>query len=428
MARDLPSEQPAAASAVLFARPEPAPAAPSAAAATEQGSDAPSYAAVFYLTAAFLFVATLLRSMLILEDSVLMRALLLLGAWLVLFGVAQLLAPRRAWLFVLYVPLQTALVVVLLSLSDETDYFAALFAVLSMQVVQRWPLRQAVVCIALFVPLTALGIYDEYHFPVTFVSALTFGAVDAFAAFYAWSARTAGEERARTEALAGRLREVNRELQASSERVERLTIAKERSWIARELHDSVTQTIFAMTLAARSLLLLPGDDRERVDGQLDRLTALADAALSEMRVLIAELRPETATEGGLVVALRRHLAGRASADGLAVALDVEGEERLTATEEQGLFRIAQEALNNVAKHAGTAQAHVRLQLREPFRLEVRDQGRGFDQDGARGGTGMGLGGMRERAAEIGWTLEIVSAPGEGTVVRAKRDADARRTP
>ena len=109
-------------------------------------------------------------------------------------------------------------------------------------------------------------------------------------------------------------------------------------------------------------------------------------------------------------------------------LDVEGEERLTAAEEQGLYRIAQEALNNVAKHAGTAQASVQLRLREPFSMEIRDRGRGFDAHGATDGTGLGMTSMRERAAEIGWTLDIITAPERGTVVRVQRDADTTRRP
>jgi len=379
------------------------------------------YTAVFYLSAAFLFLATLLRSVLLLGGSGDgRRALLLLAAWFALFVAAQSRARVPTWLFVVYLVVQAALVVVLLTVEDSTDFFAVLFAVLGMQVAQRLTLKPAAVCIALSVPLTALGIADEYDAAETVVSSLTFGAVTALAAYYAWSARTADEEQRRTESLSGRLKEANRDLRDHSDRVERLAVARERGRIARELHDSVTQTIFAMTLAARSLVLVPADDRERIEGQLDRLSQLAEGALSEMHVLIDELRPQDVTAEGLTAALRCHLAARASSDGLAVDLDAEGEEPLPAAEEQALFRIVQEALNNVAKHAGVGQASVRLRLREPFLLEVADRGRGFAEGRAAGGTGIGLTSMRERAAEIGWSLRIDSAPGEGTVVRVER--------
>ena len=396
---------------------------------TSRGVRPPSYVTVYYLTAAFLFSATLLRSVLTIGDDTTRRqTLLLLAIWLILFVAEQLLARRGAWLFPPYLLVQTTLVVTLLSLPNSFDFFAVLFAVLSMQVVQHWPLRPACVWIGLFAPLSALGIMRNYDLASGLVSTLTYFIVDCFAAYFAWSAREALEESERTESLAGQLRDANRGLQAQSERIRHLTVERERSRIARDLHDSVTQTIVAMNLAAKSLLLLPAGDRGRLDGQLQRLTLLANNALSEMRVLIAELHPEK-TSPGLIAALREHLAGRTLPDDLTVTLDVEGEETLTAAEELSLFRIAQEALNNVAKHAQTSQVSVRLRLREPFSIEIHDQGTGFDGSQATGGTGIGLTSMRERAAEIGWALEILSALGKGTVVRAEKGADApRRAP
>jgi signal transduction histidine kinase len=427
MATDLPPEQ-LVATSIPLARRIPPPAAPSN--ATDMGSLTPSYTAVFYLTAAFLFSATLLRCMLTLGgDSVRRQALLLLAAWIVLFVAEQLLPRRWAWVFTLYLIAQTTLVVALLSLPASRDFFAVLFAVLSMQVVRRWPLRPACVCIGLFAPLSALGIMRNYDLAAGLVSTLTYFVVDCFAAYYAWSSRKAEEKREQTGSLASQLRQANRDLRAHSERIERLTIERERSRMARELHDSVTQTICAMSLAARSLMLLPEDDRGRLDDQLSRLTLLANNALAEMRVLIAGLHPEKTAEGGLAVALRRHLDGHTLPDGLKVTLDVEGDGSLTAVEEQGLLRIAQEALNNVARHAEATEASVHLRLCEPVRLEIGDQGQGFDPDHAGDGTGMGLANMQERAAEIGWILQIISAVGKGTVVRAEREAaGARRAP
>jgi signal transduction histidine kinase len=428
MATDLPPEPIAATSRMPLARHSPTPAV-TRSSQTSQGSHPQSYKAVFYLTAAFFFSATLLRSTLTLGEGVRGQTLLLLGAWLALFFVEELFFPHRAWLFGLYLIAQTTLVVALLSLPASRDFFAVLFAVLSMQVVRRWPLRPACVCIGLFAPLSAVGIMRNYDLAPALISTLTYFVVDCFAAYYAWSSRRAEEERERTESLASQLREANRGLRAHSERIERLTIERERSRMARELHDSVTQTICAMSLAARSLMLLPVDDRVRLDGQLRRLTLLANNALAEMRVLIAELHPEKTVKDGLAVALRRHLDGHTLPDGLQVTLHVDGDGSLTAVEEQGLLRIAQEALNNVAKHATTSQASVRLRLREPFRLEIGDQGQGFDPDHAGDGMGMGLANMQERAAEIGWKLEILSEVGKGTVVRAEKSAaGARRAP
>lgn len=417
----LPSQLPATASRIPFPDTQPAPAG-SAPSVTAAGSGTRSYAAVFYITSAFLFTATFLRSVLTLAgNEVRVRTLVLLVVWLVLFLAEEVVSGRARWLFAPYLLLQTAIVFALLSQSASSDFFAVLWAVLSMQLVQRWPLRLAGAFIALFVPLTALGIGRSYDPVSTVVSSLTYGAVAGITAFYAWSAGKARKESARAESLACQLREANLDLQSHSERIARLSVARERNRIARELHDSVTQTIFAMTLAARSLVLLDPDDRLRVDGQLDRLTALANSALAEMRVLVSQLRPQMA-KSGLVKALQEHLANRVMSDGLSVALEVEGEGELTSTEEQGLFRIAQEALNNVAKHAGTSEATLRLRLDEAPEMEICDCGRGFDLNAANDESGIGLSTMRERAAEIGWTLEIATAPSEGTTVRMERSA------
>ena len=425
MGTGLPSEMPAAATRLSLpgAPPVSADAAPPVAGA---GSATRSYTAIYYVTSAFLFTATLLRSVLTLTaDELRVRSLLLLAVWLVLFVAEEVVSRRAQWLFAPYVVSQTAIVVALLAQPASSDFFAVLFAILSMQLIRRWPLTWAGVWIALFIPLTALSISRNYDPVSTAVSSLTYGAAAGVTAFYAWSVARARQASARAQSLAVRLEVANRDLRAQSERIARLSIAKERNRIARELHDSVTQTLFAMTLAARSLVLVDPEDRLRVDAQLDRLTALANSALAEMRVLVTQLHPETA-EDGLVPALQRHLAGREVNDGLSVTLDVEGTEQLTPAEEQGLFRMAQEALNNVAKHAGTSEATLRLRLHELPWMEIADQGRGFDARLAGGTAAMGLNTMRERAAEIGWTLEIITAPGTGTIVRTERNAPATK--
>ena len=141
-----------------------------------------------------------------------------------------------------------------------------------------------------------------------------------------------------------------------------------------------------------------------------------------MDALSAELPSPPAGEE-LPIALARHLRERERTEGLVVALEVEGEAessteaagegagaRLSPAEAAALLRIVQEALNNVAKHAGTSSATVRLRLRRPCRLEIEDRGRGFDPEQV-DDRGLGLDGMRERAAEIGWSLAIASSPG-----------------
>jgi signal transduction histidine kinase len=109
-------------------------------------------------------------------------------------------------------------------------------------------------------------------------------------------------------------------------------------------------------------------------------------------------------------------------------LDVKGDQALDPEEEQSLFRIAQEALNNIVKHARSSQAQIRLHLSEPFWMEVQDQGQGFDLQRARNSGRVGLASMDERAAEIGWRLQVITSPGAGTRVRVEKKPSEGRQP
>lgn len=193
---------------------------------------------------------------------------------------------------------------------------------------------------------------------------------------------------------------------------------EERALLARELHDSVTQAIFSMTLTTRTAELLLERDPAQAKVKLGELRELQRDALAEMRALIFELRPGSLEEDGLVAALRRHAAAVQGRTGLGIVLDLDELERLPAAREGALYRIAQEALHNIVKHAGAA--HVRVELRrEPpdVRLTVEDDGAGFDERRVTS-DGLGLAGMRTRAERAGGELRIRSVPGRGTKVEA----------
>jgi signal transduction histidine kinase len=159
--------------------------------------------------------------------------------------------------------------------------------------------------------------------------------------------------------------------------------------------------------------------------QLDRLRELAQSALAEMRSLVSQLRPKTVAEEGLIPALRRHVAERQRQDGLKVALHLEGfedeAERLPPETEEALFRIVQEALNNVAKHAQSDRAEVRLCAGdETISLLIEDAGVGFDPDRVGSGTShLGLTSLRERARGLGGTLRIESQLQVGTRIEVE---------
>jgi signal transduction histidine kinase len=198
--------------------------------------------------------------------------------------------------------------------------------------------------------------------------------------------------------------------------VANLAVEQERNRLARDLHDSVTQTVFSMNLAAQSARLLLDKDLPRVLEQLLRLDELAASALSEIQSLVSQLRPRSVPEEGLPTALRRLVEERGARDGLQVGLEISGEKQLADAVATGLYSIAHEALVNVAKHSGSREAAIRLNLSGSGScLEIEDHGLGFDPQLASNQPGhLGLAGMSERAREIGWRFSVESQPGQGT--------------
>jgi signal transduction histidine kinase len=180
-----------------------------------------------------------------------------------------------------------------------------------------------------------------------------------------------------------------------------------------------------MTLNAESTRILLEQDPRKAAAQLDRMRELAQSALAEMRSLITHLRPKTMAEEGLIPALRRHVDERQRRDGLAVALELEGfedeEKRLPPETEEALFRIVQEALNNVVKHAQTDRAEARLRLSdETVSLRIEDAGVGFDPARVSSGSShLGLTSMGERVKALGGRLKIKSQPGEGSRIEVE---------
>jgi signal transduction histidine kinase len=191
----------------------------------------------------------------------------------------------------------------------------------------------------------------------------------------------------------------------------------ERARLARELHDSVAQALYGITLGAKTARATLERDPERTRASLDYTIRLAEGGVSEMKALLFSLRPDALEEGGLVAALAQNAHALGARHGLTVHADLHREPQLTPAAQAAAYRIAQEALHNVVKHARASQ--VWLSVREQGRevvVEVRDDGRGFDPLTLPGGT-LGQRSMRERAQGAGGTLEVRSEPGAGTHVR-----------
>jgi signal transduction histidine kinase len=190
-------------------------------------------------------------------------------------------------------------------------------------------------------------------------------------------------------------------------------VTAERNRLARELHDAVTQTLFSASLIAEVLPRVWQADQEQGRQQLEEVRVLTRGALAEMRALLIELRPGALAKANmrdLLGQLGRAMTGRT---GVPVTVVVQGECSIPPAVQLAFYRIAQEALNNVAKHADATRVEVEFHC-EPGRikLSIGDDGQGFDLQGVSPGH-FGLGIMRERAAAIDADLQLDSQPGKG---------------
>jgi signal transduction histidine kinase len=204
------------------------------------------------------------------------------------------------------------------------------------------------------------------------------------------------------------------------DQAEQAAILEERQRLARELHDSVTQALYGVTMFAEAATrLLTAGKIELAADHLSELRSTAQEALQEMRLLLFELRPPVLEQEGLMVALQTRLEAVERRSGLVTELRVEGDEdyKLPAKVEDGLYRIAQEALNNALKHAQARQIQVYLyQSPEVAKLEIIDDGYGFDLATVREHAGLGLRNIEERSAQLGAQLTIRSHPNQGTKI------------
>ncbi len=200
------------------------------------------------------------------------------------------------------------------------------------------------------------------------------------------------------------------------EQAEHTAITAERSRLARELHDAVTQTLFSANLIADVIPRIWRRNPEEGLQSLEELRQLTRGALAEMRTLLLEMRPESLERSdikSLLTQLADAFVGRVR---VPVSLAIQGDCELTHDVKLVFYRVAQEALNNIAKHSGARQVELRLECQPgQMNLSIQDDGLGFEPDSIPPGH-MGISIMRERASSIGACLKIESQVGQGTTV------------
>ena len=195
-----------------------------------------------------------------------------------------------------------------------------------------------------------------------------------------------------------------------------LATLEARNRFARDLHDSVKQQVFATSLQIAAARALIEKDVGSVESHLSQADELVRQAQKELNVLIQEMRPAALEGKGLATALREYVVRWSEGAEIRADFRVQGERRVPLEVEQALFRVAQEALANVARHSGAGYAEVDLTYAaDTIILRVADDGRGFDPSRNPGG-GFGLQSMRERLVRLGGHVNVESAPGKGTRV------------
>jgi signal transduction histidine kinase len=193
-------------------------------------------------------------------------------------------------------------------------------------------------------------------------------------------------------------------------------VIAERHRLARELHDSISQSLFGIVLGTRTAQEQLASAPDAARTALDYSVSLASAALADMRALIFTLRPETLERKGLLAALQAQIDLLQPHHAARIHLDApDGEPAASLDVKESLYRIAVEALQNALRHSGGSSVHIRIISSPTLQLAVVDDGRGFDPNAAHDGH-LGLQSMRERAATLDAAVYIDSAPGRGARV------------
>jgi NarL family two-component system sensor histidine kinase LiaS len=206
---------------------------------------------------------------------------------------------------------------------------------------------------------------------------------------------------------------------ALGEQLRQAAVVEERQRLARELHDAVSQQLFAISMTTSAIRRLIEKNPERAAQQIELVEEMAAAAQAEMRALLLHLRPATLQNKSLREAIGELLEELTQKNSLAISWEIEDVEGLPSGIEDHLFRILQESLSNTLRHARANQITVKLfTLQGQVRLRVSDDGVGFDPEGEKM-TSYGLRSMRERVIELGGALEIYSSVGKGTQIEVR---------
>lgn len=379
---------------------------------------------MFLIVSYFLWGATTLRWIMeyIEQDHPLIW---LISALLLLYGVLMGLEPfltygasMRAHL---YLAFQTTLVLVASLFYYELDFFAILYLPLCGQAFYLFERRTATIWASILVLATFVGQTIQFGWPEGLSFTFLYIAGLVFVGVFSTITIQAEESRRRSEELLEELREAHRQLQEYSGKAEELAVANERNRLARDLHDSVAQTLYGLTLQAEAASRrLESGRLADVADDLSEMRQSAQQTLTETRLLIFELRPPSLEKGGLIAALSERLEAVERRSGFKIHTDFSELGEIPENIEVNLYRIAQESLNNILKHAQASQVNITLgRERGKVILQISDNGIGFETSTSFERPGLGLKGIKERAEQNGGHVWFQSVPGDGSSIKVE---------
>jgi len=379
---------------------------------------------IVYVISVLMLVATALRGLLQAfetnDPSRWLIAGLMLAYGVFLFTDMAIIRRLPVYLYIYFVVQSIILVILILlplyppDLPQSNDFFALLFIPLCVQAIIyfRKPAGYYWVIALTATSITSLflqyGTSGGIQFAVTYILAYT---MLAFLAIFYINSEDAKNE----------LNIANQKLQEYAKNAEALAVAEERNRLARDLHDSVTQSLYSLTLFAEAASEeLNAGEVETTKSHLKDLRETSRQALQEMRLMVFELRPPELEIKGFTIALQERLEAVEARTGIETVLDMSLEKRLPSNIELGLYSIAREALNNILKHSHATKMKITLQKKMgSIIFEIQDNGIGLDALKASNSAGLGIKGMKERADQIGANLTLENAPESGTLLRVE---------
>jgi len=296
----------------------------------------------------------------------------------------------------------------------HNDFFALLFIPLCVQAVIYFRKPASYYWVIALTAVSIITLYFQYgmiqgtKFAVTYI--LGYAMMCLLAIFYINS------EDAKKE-----LNVANQKLQEYAKNAEALAVVEERNRLARDLHDSVTQSLYSLTLFAEAASEeLDSGEIEIAKSHLKDLRETSRQALQEMRLMVFELRPPELEAKGFTLALQERLEAVEARTGIESVIEINIKERLSSKLENGLFSIAREALNNILKHSHATKVKITLHKTNGNTIfEIQDNGIGLDALEASKSAGLGIKGMKERADQIGASLTLHNAPESGTLLKVE---------